>query len=87
VPTSLSVTPRSSPIFSLVLLSYISSDIRLAMLGLRTTPELAAAEEAGFDLSLLARSLSLSPEERLLEHQISYELVIALQEANSLTAS
>jgi hypothetical protein len=39
------------------------------------------AEEAGFDLSLVEESLRLSPEQRLLQHQKSLELVVAMEQA------
>gem|GEM_PF-7115278 len=42
--------------------------------------DLRAAEEAGFDLSLLDHSLSLTPEQRLKEHQGALDLVWKLEE-------
>lgn len=38
------------------------------------------AEEAGFDLSLVDESLRLSPEQRLVQHQKSLELVLAMEQ-------
>ncbi|MEO8314034.1 MAG: hypothetical protein ABI645_04485 [Pseudomonadota bacterium] len=42
---------------------------------------LQQAEAAGFDLSLVDESLRLSPEQRLLQHQQSLELVLAVEQA------
>jgi hypothetical protein len=39
------------------------------------------AEEAGYDLSLVDESLRLSPEQRLLQHQRSLDLVLAMEQA------
>lgn len=39
------------------------------------------AEQVGFDLSLVDESLRLSPEQRLLQHQKSLELVLAVEQA------
>jgi len=41
------------------------------------------AEKAGFDLSLIDESLRLKPEQRLQQHQVALELVIAMERAGA----
>ena len=40
-----------------------------------------AAEQAGFDMSLIDESLRCSYEQRALQHQVALELALALEQA------
>jgi hypothetical protein len=44
---------------------------------------IAAAEKAGFDLSLVESNLALTPEERMLRHDSALELVLEMRAAGA----